>query len=122
MEWKASIAKRTRSLRFMGLLRQRAHCSDPALAQMQVREGLRDTPPLFPAATVAVAGIRKASPLPPLSVLTHQMDLLLWRPLSAVAGGSVGEHERAPTARAPRPASDDGLSACLRRGARAGLR
>lgn len=56
----------------MGLLRQRAHCSDPALAQMQVREGLRDTPPLFPAATVAVAGIRKASPLPPLSVLTHQ--------------------------------------------------
>ena len=37
MEWKASIAKRTRSLRFMGLLRQRAHCSDPALAQMQVR-------------------------------------------------------------------------------------
>ena len=36
MEWKASIAKRTRSLRFMGLLRQRAHGSDPGLAQMQV--------------------------------------------------------------------------------------
>ena len=64
MEWKASIAKRTRSLRFMGLLRQRAHCSDPALAQMQVREGLRDTPPLFPAAAVAVAGIRNSLPLP----------------------------------------------------------
>ena len=55
MEWKASIAKRTRSLRFMGLLRQRAHCSDPALAQMQVRLGLRHA--AVSASTVAVAGI-----------------------------------------------------------------
>ena len=37
MEWKASIAKRTRSHRFMGLIRQRAMGSDLKLAAQQAR-------------------------------------------------------------------------------------